>query len=123
MQVEVKVSGDGQETELRSLHTWLGQDPQVRSSATLSLVERPAGAGAMGGWLDTLQIVTENGWSAASFVMTVVTWRQTRPRPPKVIVRHGGIEVVLTEGTDAEMQQVIELLSQQTPDGIEDDEV
>ncbi|MFE4976907.1 MULTISPECIES: effector-associated constant component EACC1 [unclassified Kitasatospora] len=123
MQVEVKVSGDGQETELRSLHTWLGQDPQVRSSATLSLVERPAGAGAMGGWLDTLQIVTENGWSAASFVMTVVTWRQTRPRPRKVIVRHGGIEVVLTEGTDAEVQQVIELLSQQTPDGIEDDEV
>ncbi|WP_189923234.1 effector-associated constant component EACC1 [Kitasatospora xanthocidica] len=117
----MKVSEDDQETELRSLHAWLGQAPEVRGSATLSLVEQPAPSGAMGGWLDTLQVVTENGWSAASFVMAVVTWRQTRPRPPRVVVRHGGVEVALTEGTDAEIQQVIELLSRQTPDGGEDD--
>lgn len=117
VRVEVTVGEESRETELRSLHAWLGQDPAVRRSVALSLVEGVADPGAMGGALETLHVVTENAWSAASFVMTVVTWRQTRPRPPRVTVRRGDVEVVLAEGTDVEVQRMVELLSQQSVNG------
>ncbi|MET8292189.1 hypothetical protein ABZV80_44910 [Streptomyces sp. NPDC005132] len=39
--------------------------------------------GLMGGkGLDVVQLVAGNGWSAASFVLSVAAWRQTRPRAP-----------------------------------------
>ncbi|WP_404200310.1 effector-associated constant component EACC1 [Streptomyces tauricus] len=47
----------------------------------------------MGGVLDVLQLVTANGWSAASFVLSVAAWRQTRPRTPQVTIRRGTTEI------------------------------
>ncbi|MET9619111.1 effector-associated constant component EACC1 [Kitasatospora indigofera] len=122
MELEVQVDGGGDRgSDLRSLHAWLGADPAVRRSAAVSLVEGSAEPGSMGGLLEAVQLVTENGWSAASFVMTVVTWRQTRSRPPRVTLRRGDVEVTLLEGTDTEVRQVLEMLAQQ-PGSIEDGE-
>lgn len=115
--VQVRVEGDRQETELRSLHDWLRQEPAARR-ARVSLLEQPPPPGAMGSLLDVLQLVTGNGWSAASFVVSVMAWRQTRPRPPRTTVRRGGVEVTLAEGTEAEVQRLVALL--EADDGQQD---
>jgi len=110
MLVQVRVGGDESEPELRGLYGWLAQEPAVRSTASVSLVERPGRPGEMGGWLDAVQLVTDNGWSAASFVLSVVTWRQTRPRPPRVVIRRGDLEISLADGSDDEIGRVTALL-------------
>ncbi|KQV13675.1 hypothetical protein [Kitasatospora sp. Root107] len=112
MRVEVRVGAADVESELRSLYNWLGQDAEVRRSAEVSLTEQPAPSGSMGDLLDAVQLVTDNGWSAASFVMTVLTWRQTRPRPPRLTLRRGDLEVSLADGTDEEVQRLLSLLTQ-----------
>jgi hypothetical protein len=117
--VEVRVDGGAQEeAELRLLQDWLRQEPAVRAAAAVSLLERPAQAGAMGGWVEAVQLVTDNGWSAASFVLSVLAWRQTRPRPPRITIRRGGVEVSMTEYSDAEVQRVVAML--EAPGGEQD---
>jgi transposase len=37
----------------------------------------------------SFELATGNGWSAASFVLAVAAWRQTRPRAPQVTIRRG----------------------------------
>ncbi|MCC9311824.1 hypothetical protein LN042_32980 [Kitasatospora sp. RB6PN24] len=122
MQIELRVDGEQHDDELRSLHAWLKQDRDGRGSSELSLVERSAGPGAMGGMLDVVQLVTGNVWSAASFTISLVTWRQTRPRSPQVTVRRGDAEVVLTNASEAEVQRIVELLSRELPAGISEQE-
>ena len=109
MLMELSVDDDRQEAELRSLHDWLRQDPAGRRAAP-QLKDRPASPGSLGSVVDVLQLVTGNGWSAASFVLSVVAWRQTGPRPPRLTIRRGDLEVILAEGTDVEVERVIRLL-------------
>jgi hypothetical protein len=117
--VEVRVDGGAQEeADLRLLQDWLRQEPVVRAAAAVSLLERPAQSGAMGGLVEAVQLVTDNGWSAASFVLSVLAWRQTRPRPPRITIRRGGVEVSMTEYSDAEVQRVIAMLEE--PGGEQD---
>ncbi|MGD6748514.1 effector-associated constant component EACC1 [Streptomyces sp. BH106] len=86
MQLDVCVAGPQPEDDLRSLHDWLRREPAVRETARLGLRDAPAASGTMGSALDVLELVTGNGWSAAAFIMPVVTWRSTRPRRPRVTV-------------------------------------
>ncbi|MEN8650983.1 hypothetical protein ABCR94_10155 [Streptomyces sp. 21So2-11] len=110
--VHIEVRVQGGDDELRSLYGWLRDEPSVRRTAGLELVEQPPRPGQMGGAVDILQLVTDNGWSAAAFAFTLATWRQTRRRDPGVTVRRGETIVTLSDCSDAEIQRVIELLEQ-----------
>ncbi|WP_345656599.1 effector-associated constant component EACC1 [Streptomyces siamensis] len=110
MRVDVYIDEERSESELRSLQGWLGQEPAVRRTAALTLREKSAEPGSMGGVLDVLQLVTGNGWSAASFVLSVAAWRQTRPRAPQVTIRRGSTEISISNGTDAELRRVLAVL-------------
>ncbi|MFG2276063.1 hypothetical protein ACGFNY_40675 [Streptomyces chartreusis] len=110
MRVDVLIDEEHFEGELRSLRSWLGQEPAVRRSAVLALRERSAEPGAMGGVLDVLELVTGNGWSAASFVLAVAAWRQSRPRAPQVTIRQGDVEVIICNGSEAELARVVAVL-------------
>ncbi|MEU8993127.1 hypothetical protein AB0C98_43245 [Streptomyces sp. NPDC048558] len=116
MRVEVLIDEEHSEGELRSLRSWLGQEPAVRRSTVLALRERSAQPGAMGGVLDVLELVTGNGWSAASFVLAVAAWRQTRPRAPQVTIRRGDVEVSICNGSEDELARVLAVL-----DGVADE--
>ncbi|MFC8623981.1 effector-associated constant component EACC1 [Streptomyces anulatus] len=107
VQLEVRVASTG---ELRSLQGWLRSDPEVRRSATADVRGSAPRPGEMGTTLDVLQLVTENGWSAASFVLALVAWRRTRPQPPRLEIRRGDTVVVLTDGSDEEIERVIRAL-------------
>jgi hypothetical protein len=112
VQLDVCVDGPQQEDDLRSLHDWLRREPAVRKTARLGLRDAPAASGTMGSTLDVLELVTGNGWSAAAFIMSVVTWRSTRPRRPRVTVRRGDVEITVLEGTDEEIARLVRQLEQ-----------
>lgn len=109
--VQIQIAGDRQEYELRSLQGWLRREPATRGAA-VTLGGKAPEPGSMGQLVDVLQLVTGNGWSATSFVLSVLAWRQTRPSPPRVVIRHGDVEVSLAEGTDEEVRRVVAALEQ-----------
>ncbi|MFF0142998.1 hypothetical protein ACFYRN_42100 [Streptomyces sp. NPDC005227] len=105
------------ERELRSLQNWLRSNPDVRRSAVVELhggVPRP---GEMGTAFDVLEPVTGNGWSAASFVMAVVAWRQSRPQRPRVEIRRAGTVIVLTDCSEQETERATRVLEAAQADG------
>lgn len=111
MHVQVRITEGRQENELRSLQGWLRREPATRGAA-VSLEGKASAPGSMGQLIDVLQLVTGNGWSAASFVMSVLAWRQTRPKPPRMVIRHGDVEVSLAEGTEEEVRRIVSVLEQ-----------
>ena len=110
MDVLLHVDNDQPADEIRSLSKWLQESPSIRRSSTISLLETPPVQGEMGLGVDAIQLVTDNAWSASAFVMSLVAWRQTRPKPPQVTLRHGNTEITLTDGTEAEIQHAVAAL-------------
>ena len=110
MQFQIRVSS-GQEGELHSLQGWLRNEPATRG-ATVSLGGEAPAPGSMGQLFGVLELVTGNGWSAASFVLSVLTWRQTRPRAPRVVIRRGEVEISLAEGSEEEVRAMVAALEQ-----------
>jgi hypothetical protein len=96
--------------ELRSLQGWLRADPDVRRSAAVEVRGGVPEPGQMGTGLDVLQLVTGNGWSAASFVLAVAAWRQSRPQRPRVEIRRGDTVVVLTDCSEEEVERAVRAL-------------
>ncbi|MET7666168.1 hypothetical protein ABZS99_47040 [Streptomyces sp. NPDC005463] len=106
MRLELQVESG----ELRSLQGWLRGDPEARRSAAVGVRGGASGPGEMGGVLDVLELVTGNGWSAASFVLAVAAWRQSRPRRPRVEIRRGETVIVLVEGSGEEVERAVRAL-------------
>ncbi|MER7203668.1 hypothetical protein [Streptomyces sp. CB01635] len=117
MRVDVYIDEERSEGELRSLQAWLGREPAVRRAAALTLREKSAEPGSMGGVLDVLQLATGNGWSAASFVLSVAAWRQTRPRAPQITIRRGNTEISISDGTETELRHVLAVLDHHGDEG------
>ncbi|MFE0520787.1 hypothetical protein [Streptomyces sp. NPDC058954] len=111
MQFQIRVTSSRQESELRSLQGWLRQEPATRTAVVSQGGQTPA-PGSMGNLFDMLELVTGNGWSAASFVLSVLAWRQTRPRPPRVVIRYGEVEISLAEGSEEEVRAMVAALEQ-----------
>ncbi|MFD3457002.1 hypothetical protein ACFWVC_33105 [Streptomyces sp. NPDC058691] len=103
--------------EVRSLQGWLRADPGVRRSAVVEVRGSGPGPGEMGTALDVLELVTGNGWNAASFVLAVVSWRQTRSRRPRVEFRRGETVVVLTDCSEEEIERATRALDAAGGDG------
>lgn len=64
----------------------------------------------MGSLIDVIQLVTDNSWSAASFVIALVAWKRTRPQNPTITINHGDKVVTLTNCSDGEVERVIRFL-------------
>ena len=110
MQLDLRVDGTRQGDELRSLCSWLRESGAVRRSAQISLLEPPPEPGTMGGVVEAVQLITGNGWSAAAFVMSVLSWRQSRPKAPRITVRHRGVEISLQDATEEQVKNTIAAL-------------
>lgn len=105
------IVGAGRETDLRSLHDWLRREPSLRQTE-VSLKQAPTRPGSMGGWVEAVQMITDNGWQAASFVLSLMTWRQTRAGSPQVTIRRGDVEVTVPSGNPEEAARIAVLLQQ-----------
>ncbi|MFE2170391.1 hypothetical protein ACFXB3_35815 [Streptomyces sp. NPDC059447] len=101
LQVDHRRPGQGPETELRSLLTWLSEDESLRRTVR-GRIRSAAPATAAGGTpmgspgFDLLQLTVGSGLSVASLVFSVLQWQASRRRPPALTVRHGPYEVTLT---------------------------
>lgn len=111
VQFQIRMPSSRQESELRSLLGWL-RNEQATRAARVSLGGQTPTPGSMGQVFDVLELVTGNGWSAASFVLSVLTWRQTRPRPPQVVIRRGDVEISLADGSEEEIRAIVAVLQQ-----------
>lgn len=121
MRVDVRVEGG--ERELRSLYDWLRQDSAARRGAHVTLHQGPAEPDQMGALADILQLVTDNAWSAASFALALITWRQTRPGRRSITVQRGGTTVTVENGSEEELTRLIAALEQPDVDaGCADDQ-
>ncbi|MFC7984635.1 hypothetical protein [Streptomyces sp. NPDC057336] len=107
---------DGGERELWSLYDWLRQDADVRRGARVSLPQAPSRSDHMGTLVDVLQLVTGNGWSAVSFAVALSAWRQTRPGRRSVTVRRGETTVIVENGSQDELNRLIEALRESDDD-------
>ncbi|MFF5932075.1 hypothetical protein [Streptomyces sp. NPDC012508] len=115
MRLEVRVeSGAG---ELRSLQGWLRSDPDVRRTAVTDIRGNTPRPGEMGAALDVLQLVTGNGWSAASFVLALVAWRQSRPQRSRVEIHRGDTVMILTDCSPEEIERVTRALEAEANEG------
>ncbi|MFF3216980.1 hypothetical protein ACFYYB_40960 [Streptomyces sp. NPDC002886] len=103
--------------ELRSLQGWLRLDPAVRGTAVTDLRGSTPRPGEMGATLDVLQLVTGNGWSAASFVLALVAWRQSRPQRPRIEIHQGDRIIVLTGCSPEEVEQATRALDAAADEG------
>ncbi|AYG83326.1 hypothetical protein DWB77_05522 [Streptomyces hundungensis] len=108
MRVEIRV--EPADDELRSLLSWLRRDPDLRRTASVEMCEQAPRPGEMGAVADIVQLVTENGWSAANFALTLAAWKQTRPRASRVTVRHEDLVDALTDCSDEEIERITQLL-------------
>ncbi|MGW2407738.1 effector-associated constant component EACC1 [Streptomyces sp. NPDC001739] len=115
MRVEVRV--ESADNELRSLLNWLRSDPDIRRSAALEMREQPPQEGQMGSAADVLQLVTENGWNAANFVLALTAWKRTRPRASRISVRRDDLADALTNCSEEQIARIIRLLEEEQGGG------
>ncbi|SPE49393.1 hypothetical protein SNS2_1080 [Streptomyces netropsis] len=73
----------------------------------------------MGTTADVLQLITDNGWSAANFVLALVAWKRTRPRDPAVTVRRDDLADALTDCSEEQISRIIRLLQEEQSEGEE----
>jgi hypothetical protein len=76
---------DGSLDDIRSLHTWLRDEPAVRTfgNPTTSSTQPP---GEMGTGLEVLALVLGTGLSAAQLALSIIMWRATRDKPVRVVI-------------------------------------
>ncbi|GES28676.1 hypothetical protein AB0G60_04220 [Streptomyces angustmyceticus] len=115
MRIEVRV--ESADDELRSLLNWLRKDPDLRRSAVVELREQPPQEGRMGSVADIVQLVTDNGWNAANFVLALAAWKRTRPRASRVTVRRDDLADALTDCSDQQIARIIRLLEEERGGG------
>ncbi|MFI9813298.1 effector-associated constant component EACC1 [Saccharothrix variisporea] len=72
----------------------MAADPEVLRGATVSIPE-DGEPGGMGGTLEVVNVVLSNAISFSSLLVAIASWRNSRPRPPRVEVERDGVVVPL----------------------------
>lgn len=86
MAVQLQLTCDS-EADAESLFRWLRDEPGARSDGRLARAESDDSE-EMGTLIDVLTLVIGTGFSAAQLVLAVKQWRESRPRPPELVVTH-----------------------------------
>jgi hypothetical protein len=90
-----------------SLRRWLMADPDLRGHAVVSVRPEAAEPGQMGGALDVVNVVLANSIALGSLITAVVTWRGSRPRPPRITLERDGSVVTLYDSSPELVERVL----------------
>jgi hypothetical protein len=112
--VHVHMSGDEAEHELRSLYAWLQDQSDVRQHALVTLVSTEPTPGEMGGILDSIKLVMDEGFQAVNFALAYASWRATRIKRPQVTIKNKGVEVTLANDDPDEVAKIVAALKSDT---------
>ncbi|MEU5876353.1 hypothetical protein [Spirillospora sp. NPDC047279] len=115
MTIYIRMTGESAEDELRSLHDWLLDEPDVRRNAEVTLRSSTARPGEMGGVLDAIQVVIDDGVALSGLVISYLTWRGTRSKKNTVTIERGDTKVTLTDTTAETAESIVKALESETP--------
>ncbi|MEV0280214.1 hypothetical protein AB0I22_28010 [Streptomyces sp. NPDC050610] len=97
MLIEIGITGDDAEAELRSLRDWLADEPDIRRHTQITLAAAEPEPGDMGSALDLIKLVADEGFQLANLAIAYAAWKATRSRRSNVSVRRDGEPVPLDE--------------------------
>ncbi|WP_433530501.1 effector-associated constant component EACC1 [Micromonospora sp. CA-263727] len=97
IRVEIEDDEDGAET--RSLARWLTRDSSITPRAGVAL-DQADGVDDMGGVIEVISLVVSSAIGLGSLVVSVASWRDSRPKPGRVRFRlpDGSLVEVVEDG-------------------------
>ncbi|GAT70183.1 hypothetical protein PS9374_05863 [Planomonospora sphaerica] len=105
--VNLRMSGDFAEQELRSLYDWLMRDLDALDYMDVRMQSRAPEPGEMGDTLDLIALMITSTLQWPAFIEALSQWRSTRRHLPQVTIERGGTTVVVSE---AESELVVQIL-------------
>ncbi|WP_327010979.1 hypothetical protein OHA72_29130 [Dactylosporangium sp. NBC_01737] len=112
--MDISLEVDDEES-LRMLYRWL-RDDEIRRTVPVTMVPTPPRPGEMGAAFEIISAVVSNGIALGGLLVAVASWRGSRPRPPRVRIRHGATVVEL-DGSPDEIRRVVDALDPPAPAG------
>nr|WP_157553887.1 hypothetical protein [Herbidospora sakaeratensis] len=110
MNIRISVAASDTDEELRSLYTWLRDEPAIRENCRISLDGRGIGPGEMGEILDVITLLVTSGLQLPALAQTLSGWAATRRNRPTVTVSRGDFQVVITGANIDEVLEVLDTL-------------
>ncbi|MEV4508310.1 hypothetical protein AB0K00_05060 [Dactylosporangium sp. NPDC049525] len=110
--MDISLEVDDEES-LRMLYRWL-RDDEIRRTVPVTLAPTPPRPGEMGAAFEVISAVVSNGIALGGLLVAVASWRGSRPRAPRVRIRHGGTVVEL-DGSPDEIRRVVDALDPPRP--------
>ena len=101
--ITIRMSGSRAEEELRSLVSWLQDEPAVCQYCRISLAPgthaRPEEMGAV---FEAVQLAVDSGFQILNLALAYASWRSTRPLRPEVTIERDGTKVSI-DGADTDV--------------------
>ncbi|MEU4410604.1 hypothetical protein AB0F88_39385 [Streptosporangium sp. NPDC023963] len=113
MTINIRISGDQAEQELRSLYNWLLREPKILDYAEVYLVKKEPSPGKMGDTLDLIALIVTGGLQLPSLAISLAGWRNTRRRKFQVTIERGGATVTLPDADTELIVAVLDTLKDQ----------
>ncbi|MEU5164372.1 hypothetical protein AB0G74_32795 [Streptomyces sp. NPDC020875] len=114
MRVSVTVDdGHGGAGNPLELFRWLSMDPDLKTTARLTLRPAPPGPGEMGGAFEIVSAVLGHTLALSGLVVAVANWRATRggDRAPGVRIERGGVVVEVRDGSPETVERITRALT------------
>jgi Effector Associated Constant Component 1 len=108
--INIRMTGDGADEELRSLQSWLQEDDDVRRYSLISLSMKPPKAGEMGGALEAIKVIADEGFQVANLALALSAWRVTRRKRPAITIEHDNEVVSIKEGDLRDAKEIADEL-------------
>jgi hypothetical protein len=113
MNITMQIDGEYAEEELRSLHDWLLNEPDISHNARVLLVASEPSHGQMGDTIDLISLVSQNAIGLAGLVPILMSWHENRRRKPTITIERGDTKVIFTGANPDDVARVL--------NGMEDD--
>jgi hypothetical protein len=104
--IRIRMSGPEADQELRSLHAWLCEEPDIRRHARMSLVATEPSPSDLGATFEVIQLVVDSGFQALNLALAYAAWRATRRSRPQVTIERDEIKITL-EGAEPDVVDVV----------------
>ncbi|WP_371782660.1 effector-associated constant component EACC1 [Streptosporangium subroseum] len=108
--INIRITGEDSERELRSLYDWLREEPNIRQHAKILLVSKESSPHEMGDTLDLIALIITGGLQLPVLAETILGWRETRRRLPCVTIERGESGEMRVELSTTNIDDVLKII-------------